>query len=287
MNLPEGYAIGEMNTEELATLEAWVAEEGWNPGLADLALARTLDPAAFIALRQQGVLAGAGTIFRHTPDFGFMGLFIMRPDLRRQGIGSALWQWRRDAMRRRLAPGGTVGMDGVFEMVPFYERGGFRYAHRSLRYQGVSAGGTAADDAVTVEAVPAAALAAFDHLHFPCARERFLHAWLDRPGVRGRVLYSGGVIRGWGALRPCCVGFKVGPLFAHTRADAERLLASLLEGTAGTQIQIDIPEPNVAGIALARSLGFSEVFGCARLYAGPSPRLPLDRIFGVTSFEFG
>jgi hypothetical protein len=68
---------------------------------------------------------------------------------------------------------------------------------------------------------------------------------------------------------------------------SENLLGALLEGTSGAQMQIDIPEPNAAGLALARTLGMTECFGCARLYLGQDPALPLQRIFGVTSFEFG
>jgi hypothetical protein len=33
--------------------------------------------------------------------------------------------------------------------------------------------------------------------------------------------------------------------------------------------------------------GLTEVFGCARMYHGAAPDLPIKRIFGVTSFEFG
>jgi hypothetical protein len=30
-----------------------------------------------------------------------------------------------------------------------------------------------------------------------------------------------------------------------------------------------------------------EVFGCARMYYGPIPDMPWDRIFGITTFELG
>ena len=42
-----------------------------------------------------------------------------------------------------------------------------------------------------------------------------------------------------------------------------------------------------AGLDLVARLGWRECFGCARMYLGPDPQLPVDRIFGVTSFEFG
>ena len=36
-----------------------------------------------------------------------------------------------------------------------------------------------------------------------------------------------------------------------------------------------------------KSSALKEVFGCARLYHGRAPDLPIGNIFGVTSFEFG
>ena len=63
MALPDGCSISVMNDDELAVLDDWAADEGWNPGLSDLSLARKTDPDAFIALRQGETLAGAGTVF--------------------------------------------------------------------------------------------------------------------------------------------------------------------------------------------------------------------------------
>ncbi len=48
-----------------------------------------------------------------------------------------------------------------------------------------------------------------------------------------------------------------------------------------------MPEPNTAGMGLVAGLRLTESFGCARMYLGPAPELPVERIFGVTSFEIG
>ena len=139
MTLPPNLSIGPMTRAEVDTLGDWAAAEGWNPGLSDLAIAWDTDPDAFVALRDGGTLAGGGSIFSYGGAFGFMGLFIMRADLRRQGLGAVLWRWRRDRLIARLKPGATIAMDGVFDMAPFYERGGFKSAFRDIRYQGLAA----------------------------------------------------------------------------------------------------------------------------------------------------
>ena len=286
-SLPAGYAIGPMVPEEIDQLGAWATEEGWNPGRHDLAIARRTDPDAFIALRRRGELVGGGSIFRHHDEFGFMGLFIVRKDVRGTGLGALLWQWRLAALRQRLAAVATIGMDGVCDMVPFYTRGGFRFAHRDLRFEGVAPDSPPAPQALSLNEVPFEQLLAFDAEHFPGPRPLFLQQWLFQPDARGFALRAHGALCGYGLARRCHQGFKLGPVFAQTPLQATQLLQTLCASIAGEAIQMDIPEPNEAGLALASTLGLQESFSCARLYCGPDPALRIGQIFGVTSFEFG
>jgi hypothetical protein len=56
---------------------------------------------------------------------------------------------------------------------------------------------------------------------------------------------------------------------------------------AGQPVQLDVPEPNTAALALAAKFSMTESFGTARMYHGPKPQIAVDRTYGVTSFEFG
>ncbi len=38
---------------------------------------------------------------------------------------------------------------------------------------------------------------------------------------------------------------------------------------------------------LVQELGLTQRFETARMYKGPAPALPLERIFGITTFELG
>jgi hypothetical protein len=128
---------------------------------------------------------------------------------------------------------------------------------------------------------------AFDRAFVPAPRQAFLKGWLGQVGVQIAGIRESGVIAAYGVVRPCRAGFKIGPLFAN-RADLGRdVLGELLGRVAGDQVQIDVPEPNTTGLAMVRDFDLSMSFGCVRLYHGPDPRLPVDRIFGVTSLEFG
>lgn len=283
---PPDIAAGPMCDAEVAELGRWAKAEGWNPGRGDLAVARAFDPDAFVALRRNGEMIGGGSIIRYGDIFGFMGLFILRADMRGVGLGGAFWRWRLDRLRARLAPDAVIGMDGVYAMTPFYRRGGFVDAFRHLRLQGV-ARGAADPDAVRDPAALLADICAFDRDVFPAPRAAFLSAWINRPGIRVSGIYGRDGLLAWGVARPCAEGFKIGPLFARDARAAERALGDLLSLIAGAQVQMDVPEVNEQAQALAAKHALSEVFGCVRLYRGPPPVRAVDSVFAVTSLEFG
>ena len=276
-----------MRRAELDVLVDWAADEGWNPGLHDAELFWATDPAGFVAAEAGGELVGGGSIVSYDGRFGFMGFFIVAPALRGRGLGARLWQHRKQALLARLEPGAAIGLDGVFEMQDFYARGGFAFAGRDLRFEGVGQGASIAPGLVDAREVPFDALLAYDAAHFAAPRAAFLERWIAQPGARALAALGGGELRGYGVIRPCRRGFKVGPLFAADARLAEDLLLGLGDHARGEPLFLDAPEANPAAIALARRRRMEEVFGCARMYLGPAPALPDHEIFGVTTFELG
>jgi GNAT superfamily N-acetyltransferase len=284
--LPDGFSIGPMRAAEVPLLDEMAAAEGWNPGLADIGIAWDIDPEAFIALRRGDELVGGGTIFSYSGGFGFMGLFIVLPEFRGAGLGTVLWHHRLDRLRQRLNPGAAIGMDGVLAMVPFYERGGFKLAWRDLRFEG-PAQGAHGPAVLTLAQIDFNELDRYDQRHVPTPRTRFLERWVNQPGAGVAALREGGALVGYGVVRPCRVGHKIGPVFADRPDLAETLVRSLMATVEGQRVQLDVPQANAAAVDMAQRLGLVEAFGCARLFCGAQPQLPVDAIFGVTSFEFG
>ncbi|HVJ34359.1 MAG TPA: GNAT family N-acetyltransferase [Terriglobia bacterium] len=285
--LPPGYAIAPMTRTEADTLGVWAAEEGWNPGLADIDVAWGFDPEAFIALRKEGALAGGATIITYGDAAGFLGLFIMRRDLRGQGLGRILWQELLRRQQARLKPAAPIGLDGVFDMAPFYAADGFQMLYRDLRYEG-TASGIADAAAVPLGEIGRDELDAYDAAVSGIARAGFMHRWLAVPGGKGFAFrQSNGSLAGYGFARPCRSGYKIGPLYADDATVAARLLETLLAAIAGAPVALDVPEPNAAALALVEKRGWRQSFGCARMARGTASTSETGRIFGVTSFEFG
>ncbi len=274
---------------ELDTAIEWAAAEGWNPGLHDADAYWATDPEGFVCAEDTGEVVATGSIVSYGGAFGFMGFFIVRPDRRGQGIGRTFWRWRRDALLARLRPDAAIGMDGVFDMQAFYAKGGFVFSHRNLRMAGTgrAAPRGALEGLADLSTLPCTAVAACDLAHFGCARQAFLQRWITPAGGRALGAWDGQQLQGYGVIRPCRDGFKIGPLFADAPELADRLFDALADLAAGQPVLLDTPENNPAALALAARHGLAESFGCARMYYGPAPALPWSRIFGVTSFELG
>lgn len=285
--MDRGLMLRAMTRAELDTLVGWAAAEGWNPGLDDAQIFWDTDPEGFVAAELDGQLIGGGSIVAYGGRFGFMGFFIVRPEHRSHGLGRRLWLHRRDRLLSRLGTPATIGMDGVFTMQHFYARGGFVLSHRDLRFEGRGDAGPRAPGLVDVRDVPFEALARYDAAHFPAPRERFLRAWITQPQGQGLAITDDGTLRGYGVIRRCRQGHKIGPLFADDGDTAESLFCGLLACAPGEAVFLDVPENNPQAMALARRHDLKEVFGCARMYHGPPPSLPHDHVYGVTTFELG
>jgi len=279
--------IRKMSRPELDILVEWAAGEGWNPGLHDADIFWATDPEAFIAAELEGELIGGGSIVSYGGQFGFMGFFIVHPDFRSRGIGNHLWHERLRRLIARLDEPAVIGMDGVFDMQAWYARGGFRFAGRDLRFELTADATAVRERVIDLSTVPFPLVDAYDQRHFPAPRSDFLRRWIASPGSHARGVMEDRKLVAYGVIRPCVSGYKIGPLFANRPGLARDVLHALCSQVPGQAVYLDVPEVNSEAMALARAEGMTEVFGCAKMYYGPAPKLPEHEIFGVTTFELG
>ncbi len=287
MSIPSLH-IGTATRAELDLMVEWAAGEGWNPGLADAGCFHAADPGGFLVGRLDDEPVACISVVTYKPAFGFLGFYIVKPALRGQGHGLRLWQ----AGMARLE-GRVVGLDGVLAQQENYKRSAFVLAHRNIRFGGTPGcepprdGRIVAIDAGKVDAGVVDAILAYDRAFFPAARDTVLRCWLRPLQRKGLALIEDGTVRGYGVIRACQRGFKIGPLFADTDEGADLLFRALAAGANGAEVFLDCPEPNRPATELAARYGLSPVFETARMYRGPAPALPLRHIYGISTFELG
>jgi ribosomal protein S18 acetylase RimI-like enzyme len=279
-----GYVTRTMSRDEIALAIDWAAKEGWNPGLHDARTFPVADPEGFFVGTVAGEPVASISVVKYEPGFAFLGLYIVKPEWRGRGLGRALW---RHAMAS--AAGRQVGLDGVVAQQPNYRKSGFELAWRNVRYEG--RGGTPApEDAhiADLARVPLENVCACDRAYFPADRTAFLRAWLAQPDAAARGWIEDGRLQGYGVIRRCRSGWKIGPLFAERERIAECLFLALSsQAGADESVYLDLPEANPPAMALAQRHHMHIVFETARMYTGRPPAMNMHGLYGVTTFELG
>ena len=281
-------SVRAMTRDDVPLAVEWAAQEGWNPGLHDATPFFAADPEGFLVGEIGGQPVAVISAVRYGSDYGFIGFYIVKPQYRGSGHGWAIWQ----AAMARLA-GRTIGLDGVVAQQDNYRRSGFELAHRNARYAGQRAAGEISGTA------PAVALTALNELpphlpldydrgFFPTERASFLRAWVTQPGTVALGAVGDAGLQGYGVLRPCRDGYKIGPLFADSAAAAEAIFCALVQHVpAGSAYFLDVPTNHPGAVSLATQHGMQVVFETARMYRGAAPDISLERTYGITSFELG
>lgn len=277
----DNYSIRVMNRQDMDLMIEWARLEDWNPGLNDSECFYAADPNGFFIGELDGEPIGCISAVKYNKDFGFIGFYIVRQEFRGKGYGIKLWKTGMEYLK-----GCDVGIDGVKAQQSNYEKSGFELNYSNVRYMGVSEGWEPryTED---LNSVPFDDLLKYDARIFGAQRSSFLKLWINQPNSFGCCSVEHGKITGYGVLRPCNEGYKVGPLFADTPDIAQDVLDSLLSNIGGLTYYLDVPEENTGAMIIAEEYGMTPVFGTARMYTGSKHHVLVEHVFGVTSFELG
>lgn len=280
------FTVRRMTPYEVQIALDWAAAEGWNPGLDDARAFLAADPHGFFIGTWDGEPIGCISAVAYDDGFGFIGLYIVRSGWRGRGFGLRLWNEGMAYLGAR-----NIGLDGVLAQQANYRASGFVLAGRNVRYEGRAQASVepvpATLSLVDASAVPFATLLDYDTHVFTCRRAAFLRDWLTLPHACARVALTGDTMRGFGVIRRCMRGYKIGPLFADDSPTAHALYRALAAEVAGETVFLDVPESNPAAVTLAVGHGMTSVFETARMVTRGVPDVPLARVFGVTTFELG
>lgn len=281
--MPAPLNIRNIKQVEMKILLDWASAEGWNPGLHDADCFFAADAQGFFVGEIDNVPVGCISAVAYEQGFGFIGFYIVRPEHRGKGYGMQLWQVAMRYLGQR-----NIGLDGVMAQQANYQKSGFRLAYRNVRYGASNLNMLRpVPGIVPLNQLPFQQLADYDRAMFAFERQEFLKCWINQPQVCAMGMLQEDRLIGYGVLRACREGFKIGPLFADGPTAAEALLAGLTSARQTGPIFLDAPEVNPQARQLALRFGMTPVFETARMYTKEPPPIMLEKVFGVTSFELG
>lgn len=283
----EQLELKKLGKDGLRTLVKWAKKEGWNPGKNDFNVFWKTDQDGYYGFYLENELIAGGAIVSYNQVFGFMGLFIVNSEFRGLGIGKKLWSLRKELLLKRLKNGATIGMDGVVEMQDFYEKGGFKIAYREERFKGIGQEVTLSKAISKIEIEDFEKLADYDLLCFGYERKTFLKNWIAIPNSKCFKYTESDNLKGYAVIRKVDSGFKIGPLFADRYEVAEELYKACLNSAVGKNVYLDIPVINKDAVKLMKKYNTEYTFECARMYYGDFPKIAIDKVFGITTFELG
>lgn len=287
--MSDNLIIRKASREEFAIAVEWAANEGWNPGVDDLDAFYDADPDGFIMGWLGPKPVSSISVVRYGNSFGFLGFYIVHKEHRGTGVGIKTWNAGMEHLKGR-----TVALDGVVEQQANYMKSGFSYVGANIRFSGVPNRNLAPVMNLVVRALESHDLPqiwALDRQCFYAAREKFIQNWcLPGPAVKRNsvVAVADDQVAGFGAIRKCREGYKIGPLFAKDKSAAEALLSALLGGIEpASTVVLDVPEINSDAVDIAQALGLEAVFETARMVCGSAGQISWDFVYGISSFELG
>jgi len=194
----EDLKIRKMIRDEAEFAVEIAASEGWNPGIHDGELFFEADPEGFFIAEIAGRPIGCASAVAYDDSFGFLGLYVVKPEFRRTGVGIKLTEKCLEHLGKR-----NIGLDGVVENEKKYQKTmKFKSFYRNLRFEGIGEG-EIPDGLVRISAVPFEKLLEYDRRMFPAPRSGFLKKWNTQPNCFAFAKLEAEKLRGYGVIRKC------------------------------------------------------------------------------------
>ena len=215
-----------------------MAKEGWRPGLKDAELFLACDPTAAFVGELNGKPIATVRISKYGDSFAFIGAYLVDKAYRGKGYGLKIF----NAAVSSVKPTSNIGLYALLHLEKMYERSGFRSHFHAARYDFHLPTTIACFPEIlekisvevkAIEDVELENIFRYDTHVFGFERSAFLSRLLRAEGTLGYVAVNNdGLTVGYISARPTFLqeeGYLIGPLFADSKAIAERLLKALFE----------------------------------------------------------
>ena len=265
--MSEGVSLRVMTAADLPFAHSLRAMAGWNQTLQDWQRLLALAPDGCFLAERGGQPAGTATTTGYETHLAWIGMVIVHPDFRGQGIGTALLEHCLRHLESRGIP--CVKLDATPLGKPIYERLGFRDEWTLARWE-VARPGPPTRASSNVRALRSGDMARvleLDEQAFGVSRRKLIEG-LARQSERALVVEEAGDVAGYGLLRRGERANYLGPMVCSSAAAAPGLAAQLLSGLDERPVFWDIPDQIPEAVRLAEAAGFKRQRPLTRMFRG-------------------
>lgn len=255
-----------MTRGDIPSAVALVERAGWQHQATDLERLLHWSPdGCFVIADVDGAILGTVSTTPYGTALAWIGMLLVAPDSRRQGLGRRLM---RAALDHLIARGTErIMLDATDAGRPLYRALGFRELVQVDRWQGRASTylGPRARRALPVHRH---AVLALDRALFGLDRSHIVQRLWDESPELAWVDIQQGEAQGYLLGRRVRQGVALGPWMSRNAPAAERLLLSALEQLQGEEVVMHIPDNNGRSTILARDHNLRRERRCIRMIYG-------------------
>lgn len=267
--------IGPLHSADLDAALALSTAEGWNQAAADWSRMLRLEPAGCFAARDGSRLVGTVTTTTYGRGLAWIGMMVVHPECRRQGIGAALMRRALDHLHGLGVA--SIMLDATPAGRPLYESLGFTAEAEMERWQGVV---RPVETRERVDIPPGPVprrsndeswrmLTALDRAAYGVDRSRLLELLVAEGVGEPLLVESADGPVGYTLARRVRTAVYLGPLVASNRVTARQLLDGMLMRFAEEEVGLDLHRGGLLEPAAVAEWGLAKRRVLTRMRHGP------------------
>ena len=263
---------------------------GWNQTAADWRRFLQNSPRGCFVMEHDGKVVGTATTICYENRFAWIGMVLVDPKYRKQGIGTELLKKTIEFLDSEHI--GTMELDATPQGKPLYTKLGFVEQYEIERWilkRPTGAHPTTQESTRTglLEMQRDQAFV-LDKQLFGADRGFLLRSIAEEAPEFAMAVSEGELLRSYAFGRHGLFADHLGPWMASTRTAAERILQRFLAESSRETLVVDCMKSNSLAVELLRGCGFAPSRPLTRMVRGPNvyPGRP-DLFWAILGPEFG
>lgn len=245
---------------------------GWNQTAADWRCFLKNSPQGCFVMEDDGKIVGTATTINYGKRFAWIGMVLVDPKYRKQGIGTQLLMKTVEHLDEEKI--GIMKLDATPQGKPIYAKLGFVEEYEIERWIRKTPPGAALPVPQSIctplSAMQKEQIFRMDEELFGADRSFLLRALCEEAPGFATAVWEDELLQGYAFGRRGLFADHLGPWMARTRAAAEKILRGFLTQSSRETVIVDCLQSNAMAVELLHSCGFAPSRPLTRMVRGPN-----------------